>query len=519
MPFAPFNTKATSMSAPANSPCDERTTPALTFEDISFGYPGASGGAGKPERAVVREVTLCVAQGEMVGLLGPNGAGKSTLLKLATGIIQPQVGRVRVEGSDLRRLRREEVARRIAVVPQDFAVQFAYTVRQVVELGRTPYLGAWGAVGQADRAAVDAALATTGCLALADRIFNELSGGERQRVVIALALAQQPHILLLDEPTAHLDIRYQIETLALVRRLNRTQGLTVVATMHDLNLAARYFPRLILFDGVVVADGAPTHVLDAATLGAVYRTPVRVGILPGDERLSVTPPDDMLADDMPHNDTAHDTTPQGDTLAMEASGEATPDTGDIAAHLIGGCGSASLLRRALADAALPFTIGPLNVGDSDYTLAQRLAAACLTEPPFAAVSSAGLAAARERMAAARAVIVCPTPIGPGNIELLDAALTALQAGMPVALLTPSPFPQAWEGEPDQRAPMAPATLPSHTYGKGAGGLGLPDERAIAEIAARDYSGRGVAAYRALAAAGAVWVGAPSEALAWLEGVI
>ena len=489
-------------------------TPALAFDDVSFGYPGASGGAGKPERAVVCGVTLGVAPGEMVGLLGPNGAGKSTLLKLATGIIQPQAGRIRLEGDELRRLRREEVARRIAVVPQDFAVQFAYTVRQVVELGRTPYLGAWGAVGQADRAAVDAALATTGCLALADRIFNELSGGERQRVVIALALAQQPHILLLDEPTAHLDIRYQIETLALVRRLNRRQGLTVVATMHDLNLAARYFHRLILFDGVVVADGAPTHVLDAATLGAVYRTPVRVGILPGDERLSVTPPDDALADDVPHGDTSHDNT-SGGTLAKGASGEATLDTGDIAAHLIGGCGSASLLMRALADAGLSFTIGPLNVGDSDYILAQRLAAACLVEPPFAAVSPGGLAETRERMAAARAIIVCPTPLGPGNIALLDTALDARRAGTPVALLNPSPFPHLWEGEPDPRAPAAHTTPPSHTYGKGAAGLGLPTEQAIAEIAARDYSGRGVAAYRALAAAGAMWVGSSSEALAWL----
>jgi len=506
---------------------------ALAFDDVSFAYPAASGGASKLACAIVRDVTLRVAAGEMVGLLGPNGAGKSTLLKLATGIIQPQAGRIRVEGDELRRLRREEIARRIAVVPQDFAVQFAYTVRQVVELGRTSHLGAWGTAGQADRAAVEAALATTGCAGLADRVFNDLSGGERQRVVIALALAQQPHILLLDEPTAHLDIRYQIETLALVRRLNRRQGLTVVATMHDLNLAARYFPRLLLFDGSVMADGAPTHVLDATTLGAVYRTPVRVGVLPGDERLSVTPTDETLTDvplassAPPDNARAggaasHDrltdgapgeATPAGMASAMEGASGPAETARPIAAHLIGGCGAASLLMRALADADMPFTIGPVNIGDSDYALAQRLAATCLVEPPFAAVSPDGLAAAREHMAAARAVIVCPTPLGPGNIELLDAALAVRQAGTPVALLTPDPFPHRWEGE-IERAPVAPAPPPSHTGGKGAGGLGQSAEQAIT---ARDFSGRGVPAYRALAAAGAVWVRGPGEALAWLAG--
>ncbi len=457
--------------------------PALTFDTVAFTYPGAA-------RVIVRGVTLDVAKGEMVGLLGPNGAGKSTLLKLATGIIQPQRGRVLVEGDDLRRLRRAEIARRVAVVPQDFAVQFAYTVRQVVELGRTSYLGALGIAGQADRAAVDAALATTGCAGLADRVFNELSGGERQRVVIALALAQQPHILLLDEPTAHLDIRYQIETLALVRRLNREQGLTVVATMHDLNLAARYFPRLILFDGAVVADGAPTHALDAATLGAVYQTPVRVGVVPGDARLSVTPPDDTETSMQSNTATARPATenvePSGESAhttntASAAPGETSAATRPIAAHVIGGCGSATLLMRALADTNLPFSVGPLNIGDSDYTLAQRLAADCLVEPPFAAISPEGLAAARARMAQARTVIVCPTPLGPGNIELLDAALAARQRGASVALLAPHP----------------------------------DDET----IAARDYSGRGVAAYQALVAAGAVWARTPGEAVAWLTDII
>ncbi|MGH2487330.1 MAG: ABC transporter ATP-binding protein, partial [Ktedonobacterales bacterium] len=202
------------------------TTHTITFDEVSFAYQKA---------AVVERVSLRVAAGEMVALLGPNGAGKSTLLKLATGILRPTRGQIRIGERDLRTMSRDEVARRMAVVPQDFSVQFAYTVRQIVELGRLPHLGAWGLARAGDQQAVDAALRETDTVALAGRVFNELSGGERQRVLIALALAQDAGIVLLDEPTAHLDIRHQIEVLALLRRLNEEHGLTVVAALHDLN--------------------------------------------------------------------------------------------------------------------------------------------------------------------------------------------------------------------------------------------------------------------------------------------
>ncbi len=265
---------------------DHRDIPAaIALEDVTFAY----GSAGQTE-PVARGVSLAVAPGEMVGLLGPNGAGKSTLLKLASGALRPQAGRALVAGRDLRETPRAEVARLVAMMPQDFSVQFAYTVRQVVELGRTPHLGSWGTLRPRDRAAVDEALAEAGLTALAERVFEELSGGERQRALVALALAQQAPTVLLDEPTAHLDIRHQIETLELLRRLNRERGLTVIATMHDLNLAARYFPRLVIYKRGIVADGPPSAALDEATLAAVYETPVHVGILRGDERLSVQPP-------------------------------------------------------------------------------------------------------------------------------------------------------------------------------------------------------------------------------------
>ncbi len=190
----------------------------------------------------------------------------------------------------LQRLSRREVARRLAVAPQEFSVQFAYTVRQIVELGRTPYREMFSLSRRQDALAIEDALAAADVEHLADRVFNDLSGGERQRVLIALTLAQEAPILLLDEPTAHLDIRYQIETLELLRRLNGERRLTVLAALHDLNLAARYFPRLVLFRETIVADGTPAQVLDADLLSEVYETPVRVGILRGEQHLSVLPP-------------------------------------------------------------------------------------------------------------------------------------------------------------------------------------------------------------------------------------
>ncbi len=438
-------------------------SPALRFDHVSFAYR---------REPVVRDVSLRVTGGEMLGLIGPNGAGKSTLLKLASGTLKPDAGTIALHGVDMGRLSRVEVARQVAVVPQDFSVQFAYTVRQIVELGRTPHMGAWGIARPEDRAAVNRALAATGIAPLAERVFNELSGGERQRVVLALALAQSAGIVLLDEPTAHLDIKHQIEMLELLRALNRDHGLTVVAVLHDLNLAARYFARLVLMRQSVVTDGPPASVLDANLLTRLYETPVQVGILRGEEHISVLPPGH-----------AGHVSPSGAPAA-----EAAP-----AAHVLAGGGSGELLMRALADASLTFTAGPLNAGDSDHALARRLAALCLTEPPYAAVSTQALAAARERIRAAGVVVVCPMPLGPGNVVLLEEALAAAQAGARVILLEPEATPAG--------APGA--------------GESITDVVAAA-VAARDFSGRGPELYSTLVHAGACLAASPSHVVALLS---
>lgn len=277
-------------------PLQHSKQPLLVAEKVCYGYSG--------RQALFYDVSTTITRGEMVGLLGPNGSGKTTLLRLFSGVLHPQQGRIVLEGRDLRQWRRREVARYVAVVPQEFHMPFAYTVQQMVDLGRTPFTRSfWGGRSQQDREIVLDAMTAAGLTPLAEHVFNELSGGERQRVTVAMALAQQPTALLLDEPTAHLDMKYQIEVLELARTLNRERGVTIIAALHDLNLAARYFPRLLLFQRGIVADGSPAEVLEPGLLRRVYGVDVQVGILPGSEHLSVLPlPSnaDEFTRNMPH---------------------------------------------------------------------------------------------------------------------------------------------------------------------------------------------------------------------------
>lgn len=240
----------------------------LRAEAVRFAY-GA--------HEVIAGVSLALARGAMLALAGPNGSGKSTLLALLAGIQPPAAGRVTLAGRDLRDYERRALARRIAVVPQDTLVTFPYTVAEMVLMGRAPHRRGLGLEGPHDLAVAERAMARAGVLALAARPVTELSGGERQRVVVARALAQEPEILLLDEPTSHLDLRHAMDLLDLVAALSRDQGLTVVAVLHDLATAAMYFPEIaFLREGAIVARGTPDAVVSAATIRAVFDAEVRV---------------------------------------------------------------------------------------------------------------------------------------------------------------------------------------------------------------------------------------------------
>jgi len=241
---------------------------------------------------VLHDINLSIRAGEMVGLLGPNGSGKTTLIKLVSGILKPSQGEIRLDGSSLSRLSRKSVARSLAIVPQQFHIPFAFTVGEVVTLGRIPFLKAFAEESKVDRQFVANALELVGISELKERRFDELSGGERQKVILAMALAQQPRLLLLDEPIVHLDIAHQVEILELVKGFNMEQGLTVIGAMHDLNLASLYFDRLILLkEGRVWADGTPAQVLTEDIIREVFSASVIVQLHPtaGVPHIVVTP--------------------------------------------------------------------------------------------------------------------------------------------------------------------------------------------------------------------------------------
>ena len=222
-------------------------------------------------RAVLSGIDLFIGAGERVALIGPNGAGKSTLLRVVTGLVAPSEGRVTIGGDGLRTLDRAAIARRIAVVPQQVTVPFSTRVEELVGLGRLPHEDPIRGARPADRAAVASAIERVGIGHLLGRDVRELSLGERQLSLVALAVAQAAPVLILDEPTVHLDLRHQVATMELLVDLNTRDGTTVVAVLHDLGLAGAFFRRLVLLDrGRIVADGEPLEVLSADRIRNVF---------------------------------------------------------------------------------------------------------------------------------------------------------------------------------------------------------------------------------------------------------
>jgi iron complex transport system ATP-binding protein len=254
----------------------------LQAADVSFVYgPGLAG---------LHGVSLEIPPGDLIGILGPNGSGKTTLLRLLGGMLTPASGRVMIDGRYLARIPRREVAKRIAVVPQETRLSFEYSVLEVVLMGRYPHLGAFELESQQDLAIAREALAATGTLALEDRLFPTLSGGEKQRVIIASALAQSAGLMLLDEPTTALDPGYQIEIATLLRRLNAERGVTMAVATHDLNLAAGLCRRLILLrKGRVLAAGPTDQVLTRESVRALYDVEADVQFHAGAGHLTVVP--------------------------------------------------------------------------------------------------------------------------------------------------------------------------------------------------------------------------------------
>ena len=259
----------------------------LVAHEVSYAYPRRGRAVATP---AVSEVTLAVERGSFAGLLGPNGCGKTTLLKMMAGVLRPASGTVTLAGRALADMPRRVAARHVAVVPQDTHPAFDYTALEIVLMGRHPHLGPTQLEGPRDLSIAHQSLASTGTLHLADRPFTSLSGGERQRVVIASALAQQPDVLLLDEPTASLDLGRQLEVAALLRRLSREHDVTMVMATHDLNLAASMCDTLALLrQGRLLRHGFTSEVLTETAVRQLYDVEADVQFHQVSGHLTVTP--------------------------------------------------------------------------------------------------------------------------------------------------------------------------------------------------------------------------------------
>ncbi|MDX2160430.1 MAG: ABC transporter ATP-binding protein [bacterium] len=245
------------------------STPALAAQQLGVGYL---------ERAVIERLSLEIAHGGITALVGPNGSGKSTLLKTLARLLKPSAGTVLLDGKAIHTLSTTEIARQMAILPQGPSAPHGVTVRELVEQGRYAHVGALRMLKHQDHEAITRALELTDMTAFSHRALDSLSGGERQRAWIALTLAQDTPILLLDEPTTFLDIGHQLEVLELVEQLNRERGMTILLVLHDLNQAARYADRMIVLNGGQIrADGAPSEILTPDLLADVFG--VRVNIV------------------------------------------------------------------------------------------------------------------------------------------------------------------------------------------------------------------------------------------------
>ena len=338
-------------------------------------------------KKILETISLHVEKGEILGIIGPNGAGKTPLIKAMSRIVAPENGEIHLNDRNLDSFSFRELAQKIAVVPQGFSISFDYTVRDVVMMGRHPYIGRLSSATPRDLEICDHVMRLANVTHLAASSVNEISGGERQRVLIARALAQEPRILLLDEATSNLDISHRIEILNIIRDLSTE--VTVISVFHDLNLAAYYCDRLIMLkDRRVFAAGEPQDVLTQETIHAVYGIDVLVKTHPLTGKPYILPVYGHTPDRQPRR----------------------------GVHVTCGGGTGSDLLYTLHREGFRVSTGVLNLLDTDYATATALGIPCITEAPFAAISSDARAALRQRIDAAHAIIVTAMPIGPGNIE-------------------------------------------------------------------------------------------------------
>jgi iron complex transport system ATP-binding protein len=399
-------------------------------------------------RVALHEVSMVARPGTVVALAGPNGSGKSTLLRAAVGLEPTSAGAIRLDGGPVADLRLPERARRVAWMPQEEPAGDNLPVVDYVRYGRFPHVTPFVGDVPGGEQVVDLALEKAGIQELRDRPVWELSGGERQRVRFARVLAQEAPVLLLDEPTAHLDIAHQLDLLDRVRSLARVDRTAVVVALHDLNLAARFADRVVvLARGRLVAEGSPAETLSPRLLSEVW------GI---DAELRFDP-----ASRLPY------LIPRIPTPALAASGPGRRVGRPV--HVVAGGGSGGPLLRRLVDAGCSVTAGVLPLFDSDAALAEELRIPTAREVPFAPISPETRGQLRAFLAGSEWIVAAAFPVGPANLANLEEL--ALVADPHRILLLAQPADREWDFT-GGRARTLRATL------IGAGARELPDPEAV-----------------------------------------
>ncbi|MPW26933.1 ATP-binding cassette domain-containing protein [Alkalibaculum sp. M08DMB] len=345
------------------------------------------------DKRVLDCLNISIYKGEFVGIIGPNGTGKSTLVKAITNIIDSHSGDIFIEGRENRNISKKERAKLVAVVPQEFSIDYEFTNLDIVMMGRNPHIDKKNKIGQKDFDIVKEAMTLTNTWDFKDRFFNELSGGERQRVIVARAIAQQTHIILLDEPTSHLDIHHQLEVMELIHLLKKKRNITVVAVLHDINMAARFSDRLILINhGKVVADGTPEEVIKEEHLSKLYSMEmiVRENKILGKREI----------------------------IPLRAIKELTEKKG-INIHVVCGGGTGEKILERLKSLGFNVTAGIINEGDSDWEICKILKIPCVVAPPFSGYSNEDADKNRILINQSDYVLVTSVPFGIGNLLNLE----------------------------------------------------------------------------------------------------
>ncbi len=361
---------------------------------------------------ILSDINLEVKPGDFVGVLGPNGSGKSTLLRSISRVLKPYGGSILIDDDNIYQLKPVDVAKKMAVVPQDTTVGFNFSVMDVVLMGRNPHLGQFQMESAKDVEIAKKAMELTNTWSLAQRSVQELSGGERQRVIIARALAQEPKIMLLDEPMNNLDIINQLEIMDLVKSLCVKSNLAVLAVIHDLNMAARYCNIVMLLkDGKVFAMGNVDDVLTTENIRNVFSVDAIVRRNLVTDSLNVIP----LSPKKPS--------------AEKKRG----------IHMICGAGTGTSIMKTLVDEGYGVTAGVLNVLDSDYEACELLKVPVVSTPPFSGITDKAYADNLDLIFNAGMLVITAVPFGSGNYRNLEAAKEALVNGIPTYIIYEVPI--------------------------------------------------------------------------------